>query len=81
MRTEQAVAEFLGDVATHFGDSGGSGVEIGADQVAPLFGIELRGDCGRADQIAKQDGEVAALADGLGRWGNDSDVAGAGAGS
>jgi hypothetical protein len=29
-------------MTAHFGDGGGSGIEIGADQIAPLLGIELR---------------------------------------
>jgi hypothetical protein len=40
-------------VTAHFDDGGGSGVEIRADQIAPLLGIELRRNGGRADQIAK----------------------------
>ena len=67
-QAHQPVAEFFRDVAAHFGDRGGSGVEIGADEVAPFLGIELRGDRGRADQIAEHDGEIAALTGGLGGW-------------
>ena len=46
-------------MTAHFGNRSGSGVEIGADEIAPLLGIELRGDAGRADEIAEHDGEVA----------------------
>ena len=62
----QPVAELFGDMAAHFGNRSRSGVEIGADQVAPLLGIELRGNAGRADQIAEHDREIAALAGGFG---------------
>ena len=37
-----AVAEFLGDMAAHFLDCRRCGIEIGADQVAPVLGVELR---------------------------------------
>ena len=58
----QPVAELLGDMAAHLVDRRRSGVEIGADEVAPLLGIELRGNAGRADQIAEHHREIAALA-------------------
>ena len=61
-QAHQPVAEFFRDVTAHFGDRSGGGVEIGADQVAPFLGIELRGDRGRADQIAEHHCEIAALA-------------------
>ena len=61
-QAHQPVAEFFRDMAAHFGDRSGSGVKIGADQVAPFLGIELRGDRGRADQIAEHHREIAALA-------------------
>ena len=43
----QPVAELLGDMAAHLGHRRRSGIEIGADQIAPLLGIELRGNAGR----------------------------------
>ena len=58
-QAHQTVAEFFRDMTAHFGDGSGSGIEIGADQVAPLLGIELRGNRGRSDQIAKHDGEIS----------------------
>ena len=58
----QPVAELLGDMAAHLGDRRRGGIEIGADQVAPFLGIELRGNAGRADQIAEHHREMAALA-------------------
>ena len=39
----------------------GSLVEISVDQVAPIFGVQLRGETCRADKIAKQDRDRAAL--------------------
>ena len=64
-QAHQAVAKFFRDMTAHFGDRGGSGVEIGADEIAPLLSIELRGDRGRADQIAEHHREIAALAHGF----------------
>ena len=60
-QAQQPIAEFFRDMTAHFDDCSGSGVEIGADQVAPLFSVELRGDCGRADQIAEHHRKVATL--------------------
>ena len=67
-QTHQPVAELLRDVAAHFGDRSGSGVEIGTHEVAPFLGIELRGDRGRAHQIAEHHREIAALTGGFGGW-------------
>ena len=66
--TEQAhkpVAELFRDMTAHFGDRGRSSVEIRADEIAPLFGVELGGDCRRPDQIAEHDDEITALAGSL----------------
>jgi hypothetical protein len=41
-------------VTAHFGDCGGSSVEIGTDEITPLLGIELRGDRRRTDQIERR---------------------------
>jgi hypothetical protein len=64
-QAHQPVAEFFCDVAAHFGNRGGSGVEISADQIAPFLCIELRGNRRRADQIAEHDREVATLTAGI----------------
>ena len=61
-QAHNTVAEFLGDMTTHFGDGSRRGIEISADQVAPLLGIKLRGNRGRTDQVAEHDGEIATLA-------------------
>ena len=52
-------------MAAHFRHRGGSRIEIRANQVAPLLGIELRGNAGRVDQVAEHHREIAALAGGL----------------
>ena len=57
----QPVAELLGDVAAHLRHRRRSGIEISADQIAPLLGVELRGNAGRADKIAEHHREIAAL--------------------
>jgi hypothetical protein len=40
-QSHQAVAQLLGDAAAHLSHRRRSGVEIGADKVAPLLGVEL----------------------------------------
>src|SRR5579864_3268219 len=59
-------------MAAHLGHRRRGGVEIGADEIAPLLGVELRRNAGRADQIAEHHREIAPLADrfrNLRRWG------------
>ena len=58
---EDAVAELFCDMATHLCDRGTSDIEIGADEVAPLLGIELRGNASRPDQVAEHHRQIAAL--------------------
>ena len=62
----QPVAELLGDVAAHLRHRRRGGIEIGADQIAPVLGIEPRGDAGRTDEIAEHHRDMAALAGGFG---------------
>ena len=57
----QPVAQLFGDVAAHLRHRRRGGIEIGADQIAPLLGIKLRGNAGRTHQIAEHHREVAAL--------------------
>ena len=45
-QAHQPVAEFFRDVTAHFHDRGRSGVEIGANQIAPFLRIELGGNRG-----------------------------------
>ena len=52
-------------MAAHLRHRRRGGVEIGADEIAPLLGIELRGNAGRTDEIAEHHREIAALA---GNW-------------
>ena len=67
----QPIAELAGDMAAVVGDRLYRGVEIGREQIAPVLGVELRGDRGRADEIAKHHCDMPTLAaircDGL-RW-------------
>ena len=65
----QPVAQFLGDMTAHFYDRRRGRVEIGADEVAPLLGIKLRGNAGRTHQIAEHHREIAALTAGFDRNG------------
>src|SRR5262245_42511050 len=67
----QPVAQLLGDMAAHLPHCSAGGIEISADEVAPFFGIELRGNAGRTDEIAEHHRDIAALAGGLSgdrRW-------------
>src|ERR1700758_2035267 len=57
-------------MTAHLGYGGGGGFEISADEVAPLLGIELRGNTGRADEITEHHRDIAALATGLSRGGD-----------
>jgi hypothetical protein len=58
------VAQLLGDLAAHFRDRNRSGAEISADQVAPLFSVQLRGDARRVQQIAEHYYDMTSLAGG-----------------
>ena len=62
----QPVAELLGDMAAHLRHRRRGGIEIGADQIAPLLGIEPCGNAGRIHQIAEHHREIAALAGSFG---------------
>ena len=48
-------------MAAHLGHRRRSGIEIGADEVAPLLGVEPRGNPGRTHQVAEHHREIAAL--------------------
>jgi hypothetical protein len=56
----------------HFGHRRRGGVEIGADKVAPLLGVQLSRNFGRAHKVTEQHREIAAFAGGFdrgrGRW-------------
>ena len=69
---EQAVAEILGDMPLKAGDHLGAGVLIGAHDLPELFGVKLRRERGRADQVTEEHGELPALGLGGGacdrRW-------------
>ena len=57
----QPVAELLQHMAAKIGHRRRSLVEIGVDEVAPVLGVELRGEARRADEIAEHHRDRAAL--------------------
>ena len=57
----QPVAELLQHMAAKPGHRRRSLVEIGVDEVAPVLGVELRGEARRADEIAEHDRDRTAL--------------------
>jgi hypothetical protein len=62
---QDAVAQELGNVPLEPADDLGAGSVIGAHDLAQVLRIQARRQLGRADQVAKQNGELAAF--GLGR--------------
>src|ERR1700746_2385131 len=52
-------------MAAHLGHRGAGGIEISADEVAPLLGIELRGNASRANEVTEHHRDIAALAGGF----------------
>src|SRR5262249_24210848 len=64
---KESVAHESGDMPAHLSDHRGATTLESADHVAQVFGIEFGCQSRRADEIAKQDGQLASL--GLGfRW-------------
>jgi hypothetical protein len=57
-----AVAKVLRDMPAEALDCLRRRAMVLADDLAPLFGIEMAGDLGRADQIAKQHRQMPPLA-------------------
>jgi hypothetical protein len=57
-----AIAEILRDMAAEMLDGLRRRAMIFDDDFAPLLGIEMAGDLGRADQIAKQHRQMPPLA-------------------
>src|SRR6516165_4493502 len=53
-------------MAAHLGHGFICGIEIRADEIAPLLRVELRRDAGRAHQIAEHHRDVTALASNVG---------------
>ena len=83
---EQAIAEIPGDVAAEAPDGAGGGLLVLRDEVAPLLGVELLRERRRADQVAEEHRQLAALAGrhrgvGLAGVGVGAPVAGAPVGS
>ena len=58
---QQPVAKLPRHTAAHLRDRRRGGLDIAADHIAPILGIELRRNCGGADQIAEQNSDVATL--------------------
>ena len=59
---EHAVAHVLGEMALEALDHRGAAALIGGDHRPHVLGVEHRRERGRVDQVAEQDGELAALA-------------------
>ena len=59
-----SVAKKFRDMTVEAFDRIGCHLLIVGNDIAPLLGIELMGDFGRADQIAEQHGQMAAFAAG-----------------
>jgi hypothetical protein len=58
---QDTVAHVLGDKAIEPGDHFGDGAVIGGDDLAQILGIELRGERGRANEVAEHDRELPSL--------------------
>ena len=58
---QYAVAHVPGDKTIALGDFCGDSAVIRGDDLAQILGIKLRGECGRADQVAEHHGELPAL--------------------
>ncbi len=62
------VAEFFRDMATHLPDRLGRRVEIAADEIAPVLGVERRGHARRSHEVAEHHRQMPPLR-GFGRGG------------
>src|SRR5260370_39687130 len=65
---QNAVAHELGHEAVIARDHAGAGILIGADHLPHILGIEPRRQCSRAREVAKHDGQLAALSRIFRRW-------------
>ncbi len=65
---QQAIAEILRDMPLKAGNHFGAGVLIGPHDLPELFGVKLRRERGRADQITKQHGKLTAFCLGRARF-------------
>jgi hypothetical protein len=61
----QPVAELLQHMTAKIGNRSRSLVEIAVDEVAPVFGVQLRGETRRADEIAEHDSDRGAFGRGF----------------
>src|SRR5262249_23326192 len=64
----QPIAQLFGDVAAHLHYGSGGGIQIRADQIAPVLRIKPRGDAGRTNKIAEHHRDMSALANGFCDW-------------
>jgi hypothetical protein len=58
---EHPVTHILGDEAACLGDEIGAASAVCSDDLAHVLGVESRRECGRADKVAKQYRQLAAL--------------------
>src|SRR5215470_16195401 len=58
---QQAIAEILRDMALKAGDHLGAAILVGAHNLPQLFGVKLRRERGRADQVTEEHSELAAF--------------------
>ena len=61
---EHPIAQILGDVAAQADDLRRAALLVGADDLAKILRVEPLGECGRADQVAEQHGQLPALGPG-----------------
>ena len=61
----QPIAQLFGDVAAHLRHCGRGGIQIRADQIAPVLGIKPRRDASRTNKIAEHHRDMSALANGF----------------
>ena len=69
--SHQPVAELLQDMPAKFGRRSRGRIEVGADQVAPVLGVEPRGETRRADEIAEHHRDRTPLGGDFRRFGGD----------
>jgi hypothetical protein len=56
---QQPIPEILGNMAVKALNDCGGGLLVGADDLSPIFWVELASQQGRVDQVTKEHGELA----------------------